>query len=99
MDKVAVKTALRELGDVSAARVAVFVEQQFGVEIEPRFIPLYIATIRDRSDWKKSGSRQRWLPREPWRNKRLDRHSELVRAKLVGQHAESQCRRLKPAAT
>ena len=48
-----VKTALRELGDVSAARVAVFVEQQFGVEIEPRFIPLYIATIRDKERLEK----------------------------------------------
>jgi len=55
MDKVEmVKTAIQELGDVSAAELADFVEKTFGVKIEPRFIPIYKATIRDKERLEKA---------------------------------------------
>jgi predicted SprT family Zn-dependent metalloprotease len=41
-----VRYALAELGDVSANALCAFVEQKHGVRIEPRFIPVYKASIR-----------------------------------------------------
>jgi len=49
MDKLElVQVALRELGDVSAQELSSFLEQKHGVKIEPKFIPLYKASIRDK---------------------------------------------------
>jgi hypothetical protein len=40
-----VQTALRELGDVSAQELSAFIEKKHGVKIEPRFIPVFRASI------------------------------------------------------
>lgn len=47
MDKVElVEMALRELGEVSSQELSAFIEQRHGVTIEPRFIPIFKASIR-----------------------------------------------------
>ena len=49
MDKLElVQIALRELGDVSAQELASLIEKKYGVSMEPKFIPLYKAGIRDK---------------------------------------------------
>jgi hypothetical protein len=49
MDKLdMVQATLRELGDVSAQALSLFIEQRHGVKIEPKFIPLFKASIRDK---------------------------------------------------
>jgi ribosomal protein L12E/L44/L45/RPP1/RPP2 len=49
MDKLElVQTALRQLGDVSAQQLSAFIEKQHGVKIEPRFIPIFRASIREK---------------------------------------------------
>jgi len=49
MDKLKlVEAALRELGDASAEQLSAFIQQKHGVRIAPFFIPVFIATIRDK---------------------------------------------------
>jgi hypothetical protein len=49
MDKLElVQLALRELGDVSAQDLSGFIQNRHAVNIDPKFIPLYKATIRDK---------------------------------------------------
>lgn len=49
MDKLElVKSARRELGDVSAQELSSFIEQQHGVKIKPKVIPIFKASIRDK---------------------------------------------------
>jgi len=49
MDKLElVQSALRELGDVSAQELSAFIEQKHGVKIEPKFIPIFKASLRDK---------------------------------------------------
>jgi hypothetical protein len=43
-----VQEAIRVVGDVPAADLSAFVHERFGVSIEPKFIPLYLASIRDK---------------------------------------------------
>jgi hypothetical protein len=43
-----VQIALRELGDVSAEELSSFIKKKHGVKIEPKFIPLYKASLRDK---------------------------------------------------
>jgi len=43
-----VQIALRELGEVTARELSAFIEKTHGVKIEPKFIPLFKASIRDR---------------------------------------------------
>jgi len=46
MDKLElVQTALRELGNVSAQELSAFIEKKHGVRIEPKFIPVFRASI------------------------------------------------------
>lgn len=50
MDKLEmVQVALRELGDVKAEEIASFVAEKFQTKIEPKFIPLYKASIREKA--------------------------------------------------
>ena len=50
MDKLEmVQVALRELGDVKAEEITAFVEERFQTRIEPKFIPLYKASIREKA--------------------------------------------------
>lgn len=47
MDKVElVRLALQELGDASAQELSTFIEKKHSVTIEPRFIPMFKASIR-----------------------------------------------------
>jgi hypothetical protein len=50
MDKLEmVQIALRELGDVPAQELSAFIEKRHGVRIEPKFIPIFKASIRDKA--------------------------------------------------
>jgi hypothetical protein len=49
------RTAVVELGDVPTEQLVAFIQQKYGVRIEPKYIPFYKATIRDK-DSQKPGS-------------------------------------------
>jgi hypothetical protein len=42
-----VRQALVELGDAPSQDLSSFIEQKYGVRIEPKFVPLFKATIRE----------------------------------------------------
>ena len=44
----AVRLALAEVGDVTADELAAFVKARYGVTVEPRFVPVIKATLRDK---------------------------------------------------
>jgi len=49
MDKLEmVRLAIRELGDVPAQELAGFIASRHGVKIEPKFIPIFKASLRDK---------------------------------------------------
>ena len=49
MDKLKlVEAAMHELGDVSAQELSSFIAKQHGIKIEPMFIPIFKASIRDK---------------------------------------------------
>ena len=48
-----VNTAIQKLGDVSSAELADFVKKTFGVNISPKFIPIYRESIRDKERLEK----------------------------------------------
>ena len=49
MDRMeAVRLALAEIGDVTAAELVMFVKDRYGVNVEPRIIPVIKATLRDK---------------------------------------------------
>jgi len=49
MDKLEmVRLALQELGDVPAQELAAFIERQHGVRIEPKFLPVFKASLRNK---------------------------------------------------
>jgi hypothetical protein len=41
-----VRCAIAEIGDVSAAELSAYLEQKYGVRIQPAFIPVYKATLK-----------------------------------------------------
>jgi hypothetical protein len=41
------RRAVAEIGNAAAAELSAHLEKQHGFKIEPRFIPLYKATLRD----------------------------------------------------
>jgi hypothetical protein len=43
-----VQRALRELGEANAQALSVFIDERFNVKIEPKYIPLFKASIRDK---------------------------------------------------
>jgi hypothetical protein len=49
MDKLAmVREALQVLGEAPATDLAAFIERKHGVKIEPKYIPIYKVSIRDK---------------------------------------------------
>jgi hypothetical protein len=42
----AVRLALAEIGDVSAEPFAAFIQRRFGLRIDPKFVPVFKASIR-----------------------------------------------------
>lgn len=55
MDKIeAVRIAMTELGEVAAEQLTAFVRQRFGVTIDPRFVPIFKATVRDREGMERA---------------------------------------------
>ena len=40
------KEALKELGDPSSQELAEYIERQFGIKVEARFIPIWMASLR-----------------------------------------------------
>jgi hypothetical protein len=43
-----VRMALRELGEANAQALSAFIDERFNVKIEPKYIPLFKASIRDK---------------------------------------------------
>jgi hypothetical protein len=43
-----VRVAVRELGEANAQDLAAFIDERFNVKIEPRYIPLFKASLRDK---------------------------------------------------
>lgn len=41
------RQAFSELGDAPSQDLSSFIQQKYGVTIEPKFVPLFKATIRD----------------------------------------------------
>jgi hypothetical protein len=41
------RCAVAEIGDASAAELSAYLEKRHGVKIEPAFIPVFRATLRD----------------------------------------------------
>jgi hypothetical protein len=42
------RQAVKELGEATAADLAVFIEQKYGVKIDPKVIPILRASVRDK---------------------------------------------------
>lgn len=48
MDKMdAFRQAVAQIGDGSAEMLSCFIDQNYGVKIEPKFIPFFRASLRD----------------------------------------------------
>jgi hypothetical protein len=60
----AVRLALAEIGDAAAPEVAAFVEQKYGVKIDPRFLPVFKATFRAREQLEEARARAKALTAE-----------------------------------
>jgi len=43
-----VRLALQELGDVPAQELSAFIARRHGVTIEPKYLPIFKASIRDK---------------------------------------------------
>jgi hypothetical protein len=52
-----VKDALGQIGDVSAQELSAFIEKKFGVTIEPAYVPIFRATLRDKERMENSRRR------------------------------------------
>jgi hypothetical protein len=48
------RTAVAELGDVPTDQLVAFIQQKYAVRIEPKYVPFYKATIRDKDSQKPS---------------------------------------------
>jgi hypothetical protein len=55
----AVRLALAELGEASSAELAAFIERRYGMRIDPKFLPLYKASVRDKERLEQSRARAR----------------------------------------
>jgi hypothetical protein len=60
----AVRVALAELGDAPAPEVAAFIERKYGVRIDPRFLPVFKATLRAREHLEEARARAKALTAE-----------------------------------
>jgi hypothetical protein len=58
-----VREALNQLGEVSAHEISAFVESEYGTKIDPAFIPIYRATLKDKERMEKA--RHRNEPPDP----------------------------------
>jgi hypothetical protein len=58
----AVQRALARHGDLPAADLAKRIAQDFGISIDPRFLPIFKASIRYREEYERFGSQTR-MPR------------------------------------
>ena len=56
-----VKDALAQIGDVSAQEISEFVEKKHGVKIEPAYVPIIRATLKDKERMEQT--RRRAEPR------------------------------------
>jgi hypothetical protein len=61
----AVRLALKELGDVPAAELAAFIAQRFGLHIDPRFIPVFKASLKALEQLEQARARAKALLAEP----------------------------------
>jgi hypothetical protein len=57
------RLAIAEIGDVSAAELSAHLQERHGFKIEPAYIPVYKATLRDLERTK--GLRQEARPEQP----------------------------------
>ena len=56
----AYRKAVAALGNVSAETLSKYIEENYGIEIAPNFIPLYRASLQE---WEKV-NRQRWVAKD-----------------------------------
>jgi hypothetical protein len=52
-----VKEALSKIGEVSGQELSAFVEAEHGTKIDPAFIPVYRATLKDKERMEKARRR------------------------------------------
>jgi hypothetical protein len=50
---------LAELGEASSADLAAFIEQHYRVRIEPKYIPVFRASVRDKVQLQQARARAR----------------------------------------
>jgi hypothetical protein len=55
----AVRLALAEIGEAPSADLAAFIEQRYGVRIDPNFIPIYKASVRDKKELEQARAKAR----------------------------------------
>ena len=55
----AVAEALTELGNTAPEKVAALVQKRFGIKIEPKYIPVYRATIQEQRRAEKTRQESR----------------------------------------
>jgi hypothetical protein len=66
MDKLEMlKQALQKLGDAPAPELATFIERQFGIKVDARFIPKWKASLRGRQALEQSRNAARSAARVP----------------------------------
>lgn len=41
------RLAIAEIGDASAAELSSFIQEKYGVRIDPRYVPVFRATLQD----------------------------------------------------
>ena len=56
------RNAVAEVGDVSAAELSAHLEKKHGVKIEPAFIPVFKATLRDFEKMRKLRQNAKSIP-------------------------------------
>jgi hypothetical protein len=57
----AVRLAPAELGDAPSSEVVAFIEQRYGVRIDPKFLPVFKATLRAREQREEARARAKAL--------------------------------------
>jgi hypothetical protein len=52
-----VKEALSQIGEASAQEISTFIESKYGTQIDPAFIPVFRATLKDKERMEKARRR------------------------------------------
>ena len=63
----AIRSAMVELGDVSAEELAAFIGTKYGVTVSPQFVPVLKATLKDKeilAEWRRKSQASKEAPVE-----------------------------------